>query len=352
MEALHVQPHQRWGWVYTSICGLLIVADAAFLSRHLPLSRASEDLWQHLAAIQALIDKPLHPSNPFLLSDQPSRLFGPLWVAVALVCRALNLTAQTGFVIGAAIGMAALAAGAWLLGTARENGPAGGFALLGAMLGGWLMPLPFTGYHNIPTLLFSGGYPAIVAVGASLMLWGLALRWLNLRRSCSLGAAIVATVALGFGTHPLGMVVGLAGALLIAIGQPDADRSDRISLALLICAGVLLTLGWPWFHPFRVVGSAISPEWAVGIDFYNPWWIAAALFPAVIGLAGLLDRASRPLLILLLLCLGGFALGGSGRFVAAHRLLPWTALMLHIGLASLVCDGFGRPVDRQSSRRP
>ena len=347
MAALFKPRDRRWGWIYAIMCGTLIAADSAYLARHLPLSLANDDLWQHLAAIQALIDDPLHPSNPFLISDQPSRLFGPLWVAVALVCRAFHLTAQTGFVIGASIGIASLAAGAWLLGTARANGPAGGFALLGAMLGGWLTPPYFTGYHDVLTLLLSGGYPAIVAVGASLMLWGLSLRWLgDLRRSRSLGAAIVATTALGFATHPLGMAVGLAGVMLMAIGQPDADRAGRVGLALLIGAGVLLAAGWPWFNPLRVAGSATSPEWEVGIDFYNPWWIAATLFPAAIGLAGLLDRASRPLLILLLLCLAGYALGGSGKFVAGHRLLPWSALVLHIGLASLVLRWV------RSTRRP
>ena len=347
MGALFGPRDRRWGWIYAVMCGALIAADSAYLSHHLPLSRANDDLWQHLAAIQALINDPLHPSNPFLISDQPSRLFGPLWVAVAILCRALHLTAQTGFVIGAAIGMASLASGAWLLGTARANGPAGGFALLGTMFGGWLTPPCFTGYHNILTLLLSGGYPAIVAVGASLMLWGFSLRWLgHLRRSRWLGAAIVATVALGFATHPLGMAVGLIGAMLVAIGQPDADRASRISLVLLIGAGVLLTSCWPWFNPMRVAGSATSSAWEVGIDFYNPWWVAATLFPAAIGLAGLRDRASRPLLILLLLCLGGYAIGGSGRFAAGHRLLPWSALVLHIGLASLVLRWF------RSTRRP
>ena len=347
MGALFQSRDRCWGWIYVVMCGGLIATDSNYLANHLPLSRANDDLWQHLAAIQALIDDPFHPSNPFLVSDQPSRLFGPLWVAVALICRAFYLTAQTGIVIGAAIGMASLAAGAWLLGTARANGPAGGFALLGTMLGGWLTPPYFTGYHDILTLLLSGGYPAIVAVGASLMLWGLSLRWLaDLRRSRSLGAAIVSTVALGFATHPLGMAVGLTGAMLMCIGQSDVDRAGRVGLVLLICAGVLLTAGWPWFNPLRVAGSATSSAWEVGIDFYNPWWITATLFPAAIGLAGLRDRASRPLLILLLVCLTGYALGGSGRFAAGHRLLPWSALVLHIGLASLVLGWF------RSTRRP
>lgn len=337
MDALFVRGRWRWGWIYALMCGALIAADSTYLAHHLPLSLADDDLWQHLAAIQALIDNPLYPSNPFLISEQPSRLFGPLWVGVALLCRAFYLNAQAGFVIGAALGMASLAAGAWLLGTARANSPAGGFALLGAMLGGWLVPPCFTGYHNILTLLVSGGYPAIVAVGASLMLWGLSLRYLgDLRRSPSLGAAIVTIVVLGFATHPLGMAVGLAGAMLMAFSQPDVDRAGRFGLALLIGVGLLITAGWPWFNPLRVAASAISPEWEVGTNFYSPWWIAVTLFPAVVGLFGLLDRASRPLLALLMLCLAGYALASSGRFIAGHRLLPWCALVLHVGLASLV----------------
>ena len=347
MPTLFDLPHSRWRWTYALICSALISADIGYLAHHLPLSRPNDDLWQHLAAIQALIDNPLHPSNPFLMSDQPSRLFGPLWVAAALVCRAFQLSAQTGFVIGAALGIASLMAGAWLLGTVRANGPAGAFALLGTMLGGWLTPPYFTGYHNILTLLASGGYPAIVSVGASLMLWGLSLRWVrNMERSRQLRVAILATVALGFATHPLGMAVGIAGGILVAAVEPDCDCAGRVSLMLLIGAGVLLATAWPWFNPLQVAGSASSTEWEVGIDFYNPWWIAATLFPAVIGFAGLLDRPSRPFLILLLLCLGGYTLGITTRFVAGHRLLPWCALILHIGLASLVLRWL------RSTRRP
>src|SRR5688572_10767499 len=75
-------------WCYW-IAGLLIYGYAAyhFSGGHL-LNQTSRDLWQHLAALRALIDDPVNPGNPFVATGDASRHFHPYWVAIAAVARA------------------------------------------------------------------------------------------------------------------------------------------------------------------------------------------------------------------------------------------------------------------------
>ncbi len=298
---------------------------------------ASTDLWQHLAALNAIIENPLHPPNPFVQTDDPSRLFGPYWVLVGTVCRLVGLTAPQGFVLGSIFNLAWLSLGIWILGNALHGGARGAVALLAAMLGGWMLGPNFTGFHDPLTLLSSAGYPAITALATSLMLWGLSMRQL---RGNTRGVLIPVIVALAFVTHPLGTSVGMAGAAAIAVFTPDTDTSRRVKLLGLLALGLAGSIAWPYFNPFQVLGTAGSAQWGVGIDFYNPLWIAASLFPAVVGIPGLLVRSMRPFLVLLAICSAGFILGLTPYFTAGHRLLPFMVLILHIGLSSVLLQLF------------
>lgn len=315
---------------------LLISGAALFLGASWNLYHvAAADLWQHLAALNAIIEDPIHPSNPFVASNQPSRLFGPYWVLVGGISSLTGLTAPQGFVVGGIINLLLLAVGIWILGRAIHGSARGSLALLAAMLGGWLLGPNFTGYHNPLSLLTSAGYPAMTAVAACLIIWGLALRSVQ---GEPVGLSIAAAVALAFATHPLGTSVGVAGVGAIALFQPDADPELRAKLIGWVALGLLGSIGWPYFNPFQVISTAGSRQWGVGIDFYHPWWIAASLIPAVFGILGLLRRQMRPFLMLFTVCSVGFALGGTPYFVAGHRLLSFMTLILHVGLSFVVLD--------------
>ena len=298
---------------------------------------AAADIWQHLAALNAIIADPLHPSNPFVDSERPSRLFGPYWVVVGGIGSLAGLTAPQGFVLGSILNLILLVVGIWILGRAIHGGASGALALLAAMLGGWLFAPNFTGYHDPLTLLSSAGYPAITAVAACLIMWGLAV---NYMRGATSHMAIPVVVALAFATHPLGTSVAVAGVGAIALFTPDQPLERRIKLLGLLALGLAASLAWPYFNPLRVIMTAGSGQWGVGINFYHPLWIAASLFPAVIGIIGLVRREMRPFLLLFAACAFGFALGGTGWFVAGHRLLSFVALILHIGLSFVLLDLF------------
>lgn len=208
---------------------------------------------------------------------------------------------------------------------------------MAAMLGGWLLGPNFTGFHDPLTLLSSAGYPAITAVAACLIMWGLAVRYM---RGETAGVAIPVVVALAFATHPLGTSVGVAGVGAIAAFMPDQALARRMRLLGLLGLGLAGALAWPYFNPWRVLATAGSGQWGVGINFYHPLWIASSLFPAAIGIVGLLRREMRPFLLLLAVCSVGFMIGGTASFVAGHRLLSFTVLILHIGLSFVLLDLF------------
>lgn len=321
-----------WTATYVLVAAALIAAASANPGYNWLLHQPFADIWQHLAAINAIVEAPFAPSNPFVDSDDPSRLFGPLWVAVGFLCRLLDLTPLHGFRIGGVINLLLLAVGIWTLGTSLFGNGRGAIALLAAMLGGWLFPPNFTGYHSPLTLLSSPGYPAITAVAAELILWGLC--W---RGRATIWIPVVTATA--FITHPLGTAVALAGCAAIILFGP---ASARVRQAALIGVGLAIAATWPYFNPWRVLLTASQPTWGVGIDFYSFGWLLGSLFPAVLGLPYLLRPHMRPFLLLLLVSTAGFAAGTTEYFIAGHRLLSWMALLLHIGLAGLLLEMFSR----------
>lgn len=330
---------RHWSFAYALLtAGLVTVAAAYTFGMWHMRQYPAADIWQHLAAINAIAERPFDPVNPFVESSDSSRLFGPLWVAIGMACSLFGLDVVGGFWIGGVLNLVLLATGVWLLGTGLFGGAKGAIALLAALLGGWIWSPNFTGYLNPLALLSSAAYPAITAVACSLILWGLSLRWL---RGSHVGPWIAATGGLAFIVHPMGMVIGFIGCFLLASLSSWSSKTRRLGLIAVLASGILLSAAWPYFNPFNVLISASSPDWDAGMDFYNPYWILSSLFPAIVGLPMMFRRELRPFLFLLILCTVGFALGQTRYFVAGHRLLPWMALLLQIGLADALLSVFG-----------
>src|ERR1700761_1829077 len=63
------------------------------LGEPITLAFANKDVWQHLAALRALVDNPWTPANPFVATGEASRLYGPVHVAGAPAGPALGLSA-------------------------------------------------------------------------------------------------------------------------------------------------------------------------------------------------------------------------------------------------------------------
>src|SRR3569832_1723661 len=148
------------------------------LGRPITLAFANKDAWQHLAALQALIDNPWRPANPFVATEEASRLYGPVHMAGALAARGLGLPALGAYGLIAGFNLLTLAFGQWLFGRAYFRSLWGPFALLVAMAAGWWVSFIHTSFHSTLSLLEGAEYPATTGVALGLVLWGLTLRLL------------------------------------------------------------------------------------------------------------------------------------------------------------------------------
>jgi hypothetical protein len=301
------------------------------LGRPITLAFANKDAWQHLAALQALIDHPWRPGNPFVATPEASRLYGPVHVAGALVARAIGLSALGAYGLIAGFNLLALAFGQWLFGRAYFRSPWGPLALLVAMTAGWWVSFIHTGFHSTLSLLEGAEYPATTGVALGLVLWGLTLRLLAQPR-WSLGSSIVypVLVAVMLANHPLSAGIAGVGAFCLGLLEPGS-LAARLRIAILGLAGIVLAATWRWYSPAAVLLSAGSPDWGPTLDFYSPAVLGMTLWPAAIGSFGL-RRATAAMLAVYGLA---FLLGMAGSPVA-HRFLMPAVLTLHIGVAALL----------------
>lgn len=301
------------------------------LGRPITLAFANKDAWQHLAALQALLDHPWPPANPFVATAESSRLFGPVHVAGALAARALGLSALGAYGLIAGFNLLALAFGQWLFGRAYFRTPWGPVALLAAMAAGWSVSFIHTGFHSALALLEGAEYPATTGVALGLVLWGLTLRLLARPRGAVAEAiAYPLLIAVMVANHPLSAGIAMVGAACLGLLEPG-PLAARLRLAALGAAGLALAAAWPWCSPYAVLLSAGSPDWGPTIDFYSPTVLGMTLWPAVIGLLGLRRSTAAMLGVYGL----AFLLGLAGSSVA-HRFLMPLVLTLHVGAAALL----------------
>jgi hypothetical protein len=318
------------------VAGLLVYGLAAWHSAggHF-LNQTSRDLWQHLAALKALIADPFHPANPFVTTYEGSRHFHPYWVSVALVARAMGWNEWQALGFAGFVSAGTLLAGIHVFGRAFYRTPRGPLALLAAMTLGWSLPVSHTGYHSLGTLIEGMAYPAALLIGLSLLLWGLVIRALE---RPGLAWPIVPLAAFMFATHQLGAGIGFMAAGCFILLWPGAALRARAAVAGTIALGILLSMAWPYHDPFDAVARTGLPTWSGGINFYHPVMLVIAFVPSLLGLWGLrhrrFARTGLPVLTAFALFAGIFALGWFGLMIATRFVMP-AVLMLHIGLGAL-----------------
>ena len=319
------------------IAGIFIygLTAANFTTGHF-LDQTSRDLWQHIAALRALIADPFHPSNPFIPTGDGSRHFNPYWVIVALIARAFGLNEWQAIAGAAFFSAFVLLLGIHTFGRTFYRSAWGPMALLLAMVFSWSLPVSHTGYHSIGTFLEGFAYPAALLVGLSLLLWAFVLK--ALARPLS-ALVLVPLSAFMMATHQLGAVIGFLGAGCFIALWPRGRRSSRMVSAGSIAAGVLLAEAWPYHSPIGAILQTGNPSWTGGVNFYSPMMLIEAFVPSLIGIWGLRHRYYRrrglPVVAAVLLFTGLFMFGLFGVLTATRFIMP-AVLMLQIGVGALL----------------
>ncbi len=336
--------------IYLLVAAATLGLAAVTASTNMISDQPNTDIWQHIAAVRALMENLTAPQNPFVVSPEPSRHFQPLWVATAVVGNALGLTAWQ-VVTGATFAiMGVLAFAIYYFARVYFGSPWAPSVLLAVMLLGWVGRFAHTGLHSLWTLLYGAAYPATLMIGLSLLLWALVIRALDDRRYLP---AIVLLSALMLATHQLGAVIGYIGAVSFAVAQPAVPVTRRLIALAAILIGSAAALAWPYFNPVQLMLQGRSFSWEGGPDFYSLIWMLGTLVPAGLGLLWLRHRKARPLALALGIFLCLYLLGLFGVQIAARFLMP-LVLVLHIGLAGIILEAMGRfslrqPILRQSA---
>jgi hypothetical protein len=263
------------------------------------------DYWEHSAALHALLQKPWHPDNPFVASHVPSSRFGPQFVIVALIARALHLDAL------GAMSLAAIANTLLFLGGIRvffatyfHHRLAPLYGLL-VMFFGWWQGFHYSNVYALNVFFTVASYPSTTALGLSLLGFALAVRLLRgeLTRPALALASIGIWMAAVFIIHPLTAMLALSGVGVLAVSEPTVPLRLRLELIAALFLGLALSHFWPYFSPWRVIrgGPTLSAGWAgpsvpkvPGLHlkpqlhaFYEPSGLIRALGLSSIALLGL-----------------------------------------------------------------
>jgi hypothetical protein len=263
------------------------------------------DYWEHSAALHALLQKPWRPDNPFVASHVPSSRFGPQFVLVALVARALHLDAL------GAMSLATIANTVLFLCAVRvffatyfHHRLASLYGLL-VMFFGWWQGFHYSNVYALNVFFTVASYPSTTALGLSLLGFALTVRLLRaeLTRPHLALACLSLWMAGVFIIHPLTATLALSGVGVLAVAEPNVPFRVRVELVAALLLGLALSHFWPYFSPWRVVrgGPTLSAGWAgpsvpsiPGLHlkpelhaFYEPRALLSALGLSAIALLGL-----------------------------------------------------------------
>lgn len=309
---------------------VLLLGYIAWVSASSMLMQPSNsDIWQHAASISALINDLGDPANPFVVSEEGSRHFHPLWVGWAAVAQYFDLSVWDVLGLAGFLSMAVLAAGIFLFTRAYHPSPWAPLVLLLVMMLGWVLPIRHTGLHSIGTLFYAAPYPATYMIGFGFILWAVTIRALE---NAQYALLLVLLSAFMFTTHQLGAVISLIGVGCFILCWPNGTIRTRLIASLAIIFGLGISTFWPYHNPFVLALQPGNSTWDGGPNFYSFVFLTAAFVPSVFGVLGLRDRRSRPLALALLLYFLLFLLGLGGIQIASRFMMPIT-LVLHIGLA-------------------
>jgi hypothetical protein len=326
-----------WPILLYIAAALVLLGTSAFLSAFNMLhEQPNRDIWQHAAALRALIENLEAPQNPFVPGGETSRHFHPLWVGVAMMARVFDLSVWQALSLSGFIVATVLAIGIYAFARRYFQMRWAPVVLLVTMLLGWSAHVEHTGMHSLKTLLFGSAYPATLLVGLSLILWAATIQSF-VKPPYLAGIALLS--ALMFSTHQLGAVLGFIGAGSFALLWPEGGLRQRAAIIIALFLGIGAALFWPYYNPLLMMLQPGSSRWNGGQDFYSLGFLTWPFVPAVLGVLGLRDAKSRPLVLALVLYTLVYLVGFSGLLIAG-RFLSGSLLVLHIGLAAIILKLF------------
>jgi hypothetical protein len=243
--------------LYLMLSALILwwVTWEAFYVRGITFS-PSADYWEHSATLRALLDNPWHPKNPHLVSLASSPRFGPQFVLIALLGRALHLDALGAMSLAACLNTLLLLVGIYTFFRAyfRDSwAPVYGLLVL---FTSWWHAWSYSNVYQLVVFVRVASYPSTTALGLTLLDFALALHVLRaVHRPRWSAALLVLSVACVFIVHQLTAVMSLSGIVLLALTEPKVTWQRRAELCAGVLLGGILAAFWPYFSPWKVLAG-------------------------------------------------------------------------------------------------
>jgi len=316
------------------------------------------DYWEHSATLHALIENPWHPRHPHLATDAGSPRFGPQFLLVALIARAMQWDAIQAMTLASVLNILLFVCGIRAFFSSYFRHRLAPLYGLLVMFGGWWAGWHFSNVYALHVLFFVSAFPSTTALGLTLLGFAHVVRllraevrrpWLSLL-VLGLWAAAVLII------HPLTAMLSLTGALLLALAEPAVSWRRRLQVAGAVVIGCASAHFWPYFSPWLVLrgGHGEAADWAEQSvqqaadlhvktklhDFYRPLPLLKALGLGAITLLALpyffLRRRRWFVGLGALSMLLPFLGNAFVELPLGHRFVLLAIVYLHIGLVWLL----------------
>jgi len=316
------------------------------------------DYWEHSATLHALIENPWHPLHPHLATNAGSPRFGPQFVLIALIARALHWDAIAAMTLAAVLNMLLFLCAIRVFFLTYFRHPLAPLYGLLVMFGGWWLGFHYSNVYALPVLFSVAAFPSTTALGLTLLGFAWVVRLLR----ADVGHPRLGLLVLGiwagavFIIHPLTAMMSLSGALLLALAEPKASWRLRFEVGGAVVVGCALSHFWPYFSPWVVLrgGHGQSADWARQSmqqagelhvkrklhEFYQPLALLEALGLGALTLLALpyffLRRERWFVGLGALSMLLPFVGNAFVELPLGHRFVLLALVYLHIGLVSLL----------------
>jgi hypothetical protein len=227
----------------------------------------TSDYWEHTAVLHALLENPWHPRHPLIAEPVPSPRFGPHFVAVSMIGRAVGMNALDAVAFAGVLNTVLFAGGIYYFFREYFRDERAPLVALIVLFGSWLDAPHFSNVYKLSVFFSVAGYPSTAAL--AFMLFGFFV-FLRLLRSDAerpglwvLSAGIWAYVYI---THPLTAMAAITGALLFALTEPGITPRRRLWAGGSVFAGLVASLVWPYYPALGMVLSGTADRVQKGLD--------------------------------------------------------------------------------------
>jgi hypothetical protein len=224
------------------------------------------DYWEHSATLHALTENPWHPRHPHLESGTQSPRFGPQFLLVALLARALHVDAIAAMSLCAVLNTLLFLVGIRCFFLTYFRHPLAPLYALLVMFGGWWQGFHYSNVYSLSVFFNVAAFPSTTALGLTLLGFTLTIRLLRAdSRWPGLALLLLGVWAAAvFIIHPLTAVMSLSGSGLLALSSPEVTWRRRLEVLAAVALGSALSHFWPYFSPWLVLrgGHGESAGWA------------------------------------------------------------------------------------------